>query len=75
MMRCLGREDGSQIRDISEPGWVCATWWQLCGLVRSARGAASIEGGVMGEKRGRKGGAGQWKRELALDTQEVIVTH
>lgn len=75
MMRCLRREDGSQIRYISEPGWVCATWWQLCGLVRSPRGAASIEQGVMGEKRGRKSGTRQWKHELALDTQEVIVTH
>ena len=75
MMRCLRREDGSQIRSISEPGWVCATWWQLCGLVRSPRGAASIEQGVMGEKRGRKSGTKQWKHELALDTQEVIVTH
>lgn len=75
MMRCLRREDGSQIRYISEPGWVCATWWQLCGLVRSPRGAASIEQGVMGEKRGRKSGTKQWKHELALDTHEVIVTH
>lgn len=61
-------------RYISGPGWVCATWWQLCELVRSVRGAASIEGGVMGDKRGRKGGARQWKHELALDTQEVIAT-
>lgn len=47
------------------PLWACE--------ITSARG--DLTSGVMGEKKGRKGGARQWKRELALDTQEVIVTH
>ena len=50
------------VRNLAAALWACEIS-SRCSLCR---------GGVMGDKRGRKGEARQWK--LALDTQEVIVT-